>query len=273
MQGRAGLGLAGQGQGQGRARPHLAGGGELQLEPLLQLLLHLAVERRLQGAGRGLQGCGAARLLQLLHQQPQVVGLGARRQGVSAGVALAHPQMGPAQGQLGDAAPLDGARHLQQGGQPGFGAAALQACAAVAAQLAGAAGPGKAFAQLPGLAAGFKAQLHLGQAAVGQRAQFLDAAAGGCGLEEQGLVQRFDDGALAGFVGPADQRQARGKAELQLKVLPHPLEPGGDQAHASATLRCSSSRAWARVPPLSPWSVASCCCRLRATAATRGASV
>jgi hypothetical protein len=108
-----------------------------------------------------LQGALAALLLQLRHQALVVVALLAAAEGVEAGVALAHPEVGPALGELGDAAPFHRRFIAQQPSQLLFGLGAVEGHAAAIAELAGAAGASKAFAQAPGFGVGFKADLHV----------------------------------------------------------------------------------------------------------------
>ena len=199
------------GLGQHRAGPHLAGGGEQLAEFQLQVCLHLPIQGRLQGGT-------AAPLLQLIEQSIQVVAVAAAGQGIGPRLPLPHPEVGPALGQLGDAAALHRRFHPQQFRQPLLCGGTAEAGADPIGQLHGATAAGKALAQQPATALGFKADLHLRQAAVLAGAQFLHPLARGGGLEKQPLVQRLHQGALARFIGPAQQREARMKLQLQLPM-------------------------------------------------------
>ncbi len=57
-------------------------------------------------------------------------------------------------------------------------------------------------------------------------AQFLHPLARGGGLEKQPFMQRLHQGALARFIGPTQQREARMKLQLQL-----PMQAQLAQAH------------------------------------------
>ncbi len=98
--------LLAMGLGQHRAGPHLAGGGEQLAEFQLQVCLHLPIQGRLQGGT-------AAPLLQLIQQSIQVVAVAAAGQRIGTRLPLPHPEVGPALGQLGDAAALHRCFHPQ----------------------------------------------------------------------------------------------------------------------------------------------------------------
>ena len=74
--------------------------------------------------------------------------------------------MAPALGQLAVPAALNRPLHAQQAGQLLLGGSPLQGYAAVAAQLAGATGAGKAFAQLPSGSGRLEVHCNFRQAAV-----------------------------------------------------------------------------------------------------------
>ena len=122
------------------------------------MLLNPLVNEAIEG---GFQGGRWSLLLELLHQPLQVVGRARPAEQVAAGLPLAHPEMGPALGELANASAFDGPIHPEQGGEPLFGGGTAEGNAAGVAELAGATGSGKAFAQLPGAAACLKANLHL----------------------------------------------------------------------------------------------------------------
>ena len=96
------------GLGQGAAGLHLAGGGEQAIEVLLNPLVNEAIEGGFQGGRWSL-------LLELLHQPLQVVGRARPAEQVAAGLPLAHPEMGPALGELANASAFDGPVHPEQG--------------------------------------------------------------------------------------------------------------------------------------------------------------
>ena len=199
------------GLGQHRAGLHLAGGGEQLAEFQLQVCFHLPIQGRLQGGT-------AAPLLQLIEQSIQVVAVAAAGQGIGTRLPLAHPEVGPALGQLGDAAALHRPFHPQQFRQPLLGCGTAEAGAYPIGQLHGATAAGKALAQQPAATLGFKADFHLRQAAVLAGAQFLHPLARGGGFEKQPLVQRLHQGALTRFIGSTHQREAGMKLQLQLAM-------------------------------------------------------
>ena len=155
-----GIAVALQGEGQGAAGLDASGGGVARRQSLLQLRQHALIQAR----GHGI---GAATPLQLLHQPAVVVALLAALERIVAGVALPHPEVGPALRQLGDAAPLHRGVVPQQLREALLSGGAAQGWAAAATQLAGATGPGEAFAQLPQLPSGLEADLDVGQPGMG----------------------------------------------------------------------------------------------------------
>jgi len=209
------------GQGEGAAGFDPAGGGVAGPQPLLQLRHHLLIQ------GRG-HGSATAASLQLIHQTSVVVALLAALDRVVPGAALAYPEVRPALRQLGDAAPLHRGVVPQQLGQTLFGGGAAEGGAAAAAQLAGAAGSREAFAHLPELTGRLEANLDLRQAGVDAGAQLLHTASGGGGPQEQTLVQRLHQGALARFVGAANQGELPPEAHLQVAVLANLPQPTAD---------------------------------------------
>ena len=182
------------------------------------MLLNPLVNEAIEG---GFQGGGWSLVLELLHQPLQVVGRARPAEQVAAGLPLAHPEMGPALGELANAASFDGPIHAEQGGQPFFGGGTAEGNPAGVTELAGATGSGKAFAQQPGASACLKANLHLRQPAVEPRAQLLYSPARGRGLQEEALVQGFHQGAFARLIGAANQGEARMEGELEVFVLAH----------------------------------------------------
>ena len=100
------------------------------------------------------------------------------------------------------------------------------------AHLAGAAA--EAFAQGPGIALGFKADLHRGLTHVQARLQgFHGRTRGGC-LQEQRPVQRFHQGAFAGFIGPTNQGEPGREVELQVAMEAHVLELAVEETHGDS---------------------------------------
>jgi hypothetical protein len=124
----------------------------------MEMVLNAFVNEAIEG---GFQGGRWALLLELLHQPLQVVASARPAEQIAAGFPLAHPEMGPALGELANASPFDGPIHPEQGRQLLFGRRTAKGNAAGVAELAGATGSGKAFAQIPGVAACLKAHLHL----------------------------------------------------------------------------------------------------------------
>ena len=99
--------------------------------------------------------------MQLLQQPLVVVALRFALQGIESRVPLAHPEVGPALGQLGNSSTFDGPLEAEQASQLLFRGGTAMGLALLVAQLTGSPGARKAFAQGPTLSLGGKAELDL----------------------------------------------------------------------------------------------------------------
>ncbi len=183
------------------------------------------------GVERGLQYGGAALRLQPLQQGvPFGVGLDQR---VVAGAALPDPQVRPLRANPGRGPAATDGFGTEQFRQPALGFVPRPSGSVLPLQ-AGVAAAAEGFHQGVALAARLELQLHFRLTRMQQGDHALVQFGGAFGLEEEGAVRGFHEGAFAGLVRPADQRALRVQFHAQVAVAAVVAEGDGVQAHVGS---------------------------------------
>jgi hypothetical protein len=178
--------------------------------------------------GRGLHDGGESVLLEALDEVGAVGGgVGA---GVLAGGALPDPEMRPAGGQIVEAVGHAGGipEDLRE---PFFRGIALEGETACGTQTGGAPGSGELLFDSPDLAAGLEAKADLGVPRVDLRSHRAQQVTAGAVAHEEGAVDGLGEGALAGFVGAADEVAGGVEVEREVAVDPVVADVEGKKAH------------------------------------------